>query len=169
MRAPSLSPSFAASAVLALMALASAAPMAAAQDPDGEPGCPQSNPCEVILEVDAAGIADLEPNTFATGDWILFSIYNADEQTHTLRLEGHDFEVSIGAGDINDTRPLKLGAPGIYELRDQPSGDAADLTVEAEEVFGASSTSKSGNGIPGPAPALLLVALATVAWGLRRK
>lgn len=166
MRAPSLSPSVLVSIALATLAVASTA---LAQDPDDEPGCPQSNPCEVILEVDAAGIADLEPNTFGTGDWILFSIYNSDEETHTIRLEGHDFEASIGAGDINDTRPLKLGAPGTYELRDQPSGDVADLTVEAEEVFSGSSTSKGGNGIPGPTPALVLVALATLAWGLRRK
>lgn len=156
-------------AFVALLTLASAGPTASAQDPDGEPGCPQSNPCEVILEVDAAGIADLEPSTFGTGDWILFSIYNADDEAHTVRLDGHSLEASIGAGDINDTRPFKLGAPGTYALRDQPSGDSADITVEAEEVFDASSTSKSSNGIPGPTPALIVVALAVLAWGLRRK
>ena len=156
-------------ALLAALSVLSLASLAAAQDEDGEPGCVQGNPCEVILEVDANGIADLEPDTFGTGDWILFSIYNADDQTHTIRLEGHDFEASIGAGDINDTRPLKLGAPGSYELRDQPSGDTADITVEAEEVFTATSTGKSGSGIPGPAPVLLAAALAMVAWGLRRK
>ncbi|MHB1262654.1 MAG: hypothetical protein ACYC2H_13185 [Thermoplasmatota archaeon] len=157
-------------AFLALLALASTAPMALAQDPDGEPGCPQSNPCEVILEVDAAGIADLEPSTFGTGDWILFSIYNADDEAHTISLEGHSFEASIGAGDINDTRPLKLGAPGTYELRDQPSGDVAGITVEAEEVFtDGSSSSSGGNGIPGPVPALVLAVLAASAAIARRK
>lgn len=156
-------------AALLLVALASSA---AAQDEEGEPGCAQGNPCEVILEVDSGGIADLEPDTFGTGDWILFSIYNADEEEHTIRLEGHDFEVAVEGGDIEDTQPIKLGAPGTYSLSDLPSGDEADLTVEAFEVFTDSdsgSSTKGGNPIPGLAPALLCLGLALAALATRRK
>lgn len=159
-------------AAATLLALAAAG---AAQDPDGEPGCAQSNPCEVILELGAQGIVDLAPDRFGTGDWVLFSIYNADEANHTVSLEGHDFEVSVPGGDLIDTQPIQLGDPGSYELRDQPSGDAATVTVEAEEVFtdgGAeddSDGSGSGRGSPGAAPVLVLALLAALAIALRRK
>lgn len=140
---------------------------ASAQDPDGEPGCVQSNPCEVIVEVDASGITDLSYSTFATGDWILLSILNADEATHTLRLEGHSLEATVPAGDIIDTQPFRLGAPGVYALQDEPSGDSRDITVEEEEVFSTNGTN-GGNGIPGLAPALLLAALVALALFRRR-
>lgn len=160
-------------ALLVAVSVLSLAFPASAQDEDGEPGCAQSNPCEVILEVDANGIADLEPDTFGTGDWILFSIYNADEVDHTVRLEGHSFESTIEAGNINDTRPLKLGAPGTYALTDLPTGDEADIIVEDFEVFTESGSSSSGNGgrspVPGLAPSLLVVGLAAAVMVARRK
>jgi hypothetical protein len=146
---------------------------AAAQDANGQPGCPQSNPCEVELGLDSTGIYDLSYDRFGTGDWILFSVFNDDDETHTLRLEGHDLDFSIAAGDINDTRPLKLGSPGTYDLKDLPTGDTAAITVEAEEVFGSdddSSSGKSGSSpIPGLAPALLVGLLAALAVAVRRK
>ena len=154
--------------------LLAVAPLATAQDEEGEPGCAQGNPCEVILEVDSNGIADLEPDTFGTGDWILFSIYNADEENHTIRLEGHSFEAHVAAGDIEDTQPFALGAPGTSALTDSPRGDEADITVEAFEVFTESprsdtqSSSKGGNPIPGLAPALLVLVLALAALAVRR-
>ena len=157
-------------ALLAAACVLSLASLAAAQDEDGEPGCAQANPCEVILEVDANGIADLEPDTFGTGDWILFSIYNADEVDHTIRLDGHSFEVTVGAGDIDDTQPFKLGAPGTYTLSDLPTGDEAEIVVEEFEVFTESSSSGgSRSPIPGLAPALLALGLAVAALVVRRK
>lgn len=171
-------PSLVSSSSLSLLALLALAVAASAQDPDGEPGCAQSNPCEVILEVDDGGIADLDPSVFGTGDWILFSIYNADDETHTLRLEGHDFEASVAGGDIIDTQPFRLGEPGTYDLRDLPTGDTADITVEDEEVFGAETGAANddegdadggSNPMPGPGPVILLALLGLVAWGLRRK
>ncbi|HUR25602.1 MAG TPA: hypothetical protein VM327_06280 [Candidatus Thermoplasmatota archaeon] len=156
-------------ALLAVTALLGAASLASAQDETGEPGCPQGNPCEIILEVDTNGIADLEPDTFGTGDWILFSLYNADDEDHTIRLEGHSFEVTVAAGDINDTQPIKLGAPGTYTLTDLPTGDEAEITVEAFEVFGSSSSTKSGSGIPAVTPALLVLGLAFAAFVVRRQ
>ena len=159
-------------ALLVALSVLTRAPLATAQDEDGEPGCAQGNPCEVILEVDSTGIADLAPDTFGTGDWVLFSVYNADEVDHTIRLDGHDLEVTVGAGDIEDTQPIKLGAPGSYTLEDLPTGDEAEITVEAFEVFDSSSsgsTSKTGNPIPGVAPALLVLGLAVVAIASRRQ
>ena len=157
------------SAALACLLVASAA---SAQDPDGTPGCSQDNPCEVIVEVDASGITDLEPDTFGTGDWVLFSIYNADDVDHTLTLQGHTFEATVPAGDIIDTQPIKLGSPGSYDLRDDPSGDEAALTVEANEVFGtdgSSSTDDKKSPIPGLPAVLVVGLLATLALVLRRK
>src|SRR5688572_2745065 len=169
-------PSFGSEAMRALpvlvvaAALLSLATVATAQDEEGEPGCVQGNPCEVILEVDANGIADLEPDTFGTGDWILFSIYNADDEDHTLHLEGHTFEADVPAGDIEDTQPFELGAPGTYTLTDLPTGDEAEITVEAFEVFSGSGTStKSDSPIPGLAPALLVLGLALAALVVRRE
>ncbi|MEA3135787.1 MAG: hypothetical protein QOC71_68 [Thermoplasmata archaeon] len=157
-------------ALLAVLALASTA---VAQDPDGEPGCAQSNPCEVILELDSNGIADLAPDTFGTGDWILFSIYNADDQTHTVRLDGHQFEASVTGGDLIDTQPFKLGAPGSYDLTDLPSHDTAPITVEENEVFtgsaGGSSSKSGGYRVPALSPVLVVGLLAAIAMGLRRK
>ena len=157
-------------ALLAALAVLSVAAVATAQDEDGEPGCAQGNPCEVILEVDSTGIADLAPDTFGTGDWILFSVYNADDVDHTIRLDGHDFEVTVAAGDIEDTQPIKLGAPGSYSLSDLPTGDEAEITVEAFEVFdSSSSSSRSGsNPMPGLGPALLVLGLAVAAVVARR-
>jgi hypothetical protein len=160
-------------ALLVALSVLSLAFPASAQDEDGEPGCAQSNPCEVILEVDSNGIADLEPAVFGTGDWILFSIYNADEVDHTVRLEGHSFQADVAAGDIEDTQPFQLGAAGTYTLTDTPTGDEADIVVEEFEVFTESGSSSSGNGgrspIPGLAPALLVVGLAAAALVVRRK
>ena len=149
-------------AFLAILVLAATA---SAQDPDGEPGCPQSNPCEVIVEVGADGIGDFAPDTFGTADWVLFSIYNADDVEHTLTLEGHTLEAKIPAGDIIDTQPIRLGEPGTYDLMDEPSGDTAALTVDDEEVFG----EEKDNPIPAPAPWLVLGLLVAVALVLRRK
>ena len=157
---------------LLAVALLTALPAATAQDEQGEPGCAQGNPCEVILEVDANGIADLAPDTFGTGDWILFSVYNADDEDHTVRLEGHGFEFTIGAGDIDDTQPIKLGAPGTYTLSDLPTGDEAEITVEAFEVFtgsGSGTSTKGDSPIPGLAPALLVLGLAMAALAARRE
>jgi hypothetical protein len=158
--------------VPALLALLALAAPAIAQDPDGEPGCAQANPCEVIVELDAQGILDLAPDTFATGDWVLFSIYNADAVEHTLRLDGHSFEATIPAEDIVDTQPIRLGEPGTYDLEDQPTGDTAAITVQEEEVF-TSDTDEDDNGrgnpIPGPAPWLVLGLLAGAAAVVRRK
>jgi uncharacterized protein (TIGR03382 family) len=146
-------------------------PLALAQDEDGEPGCAQGNPCEVILEVDATGIADLEPDTFGTGDWVLFSVYNADDEDHTIRLEGHSLEVTVEAGDIEDTQPIQLGAPGSYTLTDLPTGDEVEITVEEFEVFSESGSSSGAkkSPIPGPAPALLVLGLAMAVLVARRK
>lgn len=156
-------------ALPALLAILALAAPAMAQDPDGEPGCPQSNPCEVIVEVDAQGIADLAPDTFATGDWVLFSIYNADTVEHTLRLDGHALEATIPAEDIVDTQPIRLGEPGSYDLRDEPSGDSAAITVQEEEVFTSDGDDDTDNPIPGPAPWLVLGLLAGAAAVVRRK
>lgn len=156
---------------LLAVSLVAFVPLALAQDEDGEPGCAQGNPCEVILEVDSTGITDLEPDTFGTGDWVLFSVYNADEEDHTIRLEGHSFEVTVEAGDIEDTQPIKLGAPGSYSLMDLPTGDEAEITVEENEVFDTESGTSTGSKspIPSPAPALLILGLAMAALVLRRK
>jgi hypothetical protein len=171
MRVP---PSLPVPLLAALVAVLALSPAATAQDPDAEPGCAQSNPCEVELGLDSTGIYDLSYDRFGTGDWILFSVFNDDDEEHTVRLEGHSFEFSIGAGDINDTRPLKLGAPGTYDLTDLPSGDSATITVEANEVFdvdddGSDNDETDGNPIPGLAPSLLVVGLAAAAWVARRK
>ena len=158
-------------ALLVALSLLSLAPLATAQDEEGEPGCTQGNPCEIILGLDANGIADLEPATFGTGDWVLFSIFNDDEVDHTVRLEGHNFEADVPAGDIEDTQPIKLGAPGSYTLTDLPTGDEAEMVVEEFEVFTESSSSSSGSRspIPGLAPALLVVGLAVAALAVRRQ
>jgi hypothetical protein len=153
-------------AFAALLTLIAVAALASAQDPDGAPSCAQSNPCEVIVEVAADGITDFAPSTFGTGDWVLFSIYNADDVDHTLTLEGHTFEAKVPAGDIIDTQPIRLGEPGTYDLEDAPSGDTAALKVEAEEVFG---DDEKDSPIPGPAPWLVLGLLVAVALVLRRR
>ncbi len=135
------------------------------------PGCTQANPCAVTVDVDAVGIADLSSSTFTSGDWVVFSVYNDDEQTHTLRLAGHPLDLMVAGGDLVDSQAFKLGAAGTYALSDQPSGDAADITVEAEETFSSSGSADGnsrGNGIPGPAPVLVLGLLAAMAW-VRRK
>jgi hypothetical protein len=156
------------SAALVFVSLALAQGVSA-QDPDGEPGCVQSNPCEVIVEVGASGITDLSYSTFATGDWILLSIFNADEETHTLRLQGHSLVATVPAGDIVDTQPFRLGAPGVYALQDEPSGDSRAITVQAEEVFSTNGTTTGGNGIPALAPTVLLAALVALALIRRRR
>ncbi|HJQ93172.1 MAG TPA: hypothetical protein VJ874_02680 [Candidatus Thermoplasmatota archaeon] len=161
-------------ALLVALCLLSLAPLASAQDENGEPGCTQGNPCEVELGLDAEGIYDLSFDTFGTGDWILFSIYNEDDVDHTIRLEGHALEFTIEAGDIEDTQPIKLGAPGTYTLSDLPTGDEAELVVEDFEVFtesGSETSGRSGNDnpIPGLGPALLVLGLAGLALAVRRE
>ncbi|MFA5943817.1 MAG: hypothetical protein WC876_05050 [Candidatus Thermoplasmatota archaeon] len=154
-------------ALVAFLAVVAVAATASAQS---APGCTQANPCVVTVDVDAAGIADLSETLFTSGDWMVLSVYNNDEQAHTVRLAGHPVDVTVAAGDLVDTQPFKLGAAGTYALSDAPSGDSADLLVEAEESFSSDSgTSGGGNGIPGPTPALLVAAVAALAWGLRRK
>lgn len=158
--------------LLVALSVLSLATVATAQDAKGEPGCTQGNPCEIILGLDADGIADLEPATFGTGDWVLFSIFNDDEVDHTVRLEGHDFKADIPAGDIIDTQPIRLGAPGTYSLSDLPTGDEAEITVEEFEVFtgsGSGTSAKSDSPIPGLAPALLVLGLAVAAMVVRRE
>ena len=133
------------------------------------PGCTQANPCVATVDIDAMGIADVSETTFTSGDWLILSVYNDDEQAHTLRLAGHSIVLTVASGDLVDTQPFKLGAAGTYALSDTPSGDSLDFLVEAEETFSSSGSSSGGNGIPGLTPVLVVASLAAVAWGLRRK
>lgn len=152
------------SALLAVLALASTA---TAQDP----GCTQANPCAATVDVDAQGIADISETTFTSGDWILLSVYNDDEQSHTVRLAGHPVDLTVAAGDLADTAPFRLGAAGTYVLSDSPTGDSMELLIESEETFSSDpgSTSSGGTGIPGLTPVIVVASLVAVAWGLRRK
>jgi hypothetical protein len=159
-----LRPSF---AFLAAAVLAAAAVPAAAQDTD-MPGCTQANPCEVIVDLDANGI-DVQRTEFTRGDWILLSVFNDDDQEHTLTVEGKGISLTLAAGDINDTRPFELSSIGKVTLKDSPSGDTADLTVGAEESFSSGASSGSGKGSPGLAPLAIVGALVAVAAALRRR
>lgn len=154
----------AASPLLAALLLAGAV---AAQGND-LPGCIQGNPCEVIVNLDSAGIR-LEQETFTRGDWVLLSVFNDDDVEHTLAVPSKGITVTLVPGDINDTRPFELDAVGSVVLRDSPTNDTAEMVVEDEEEFTASET-EPATGIPGPqAPlAAAAVAAALLAWSRRR-
>ena len=153
---------------LALLAV----PAAVAQDPDGPPGCVEANPCDLIIAVDADGFADLSDTELTEGDWFVATIVNHDDVAHTVSLSGHSMMLTVPAGDVDDTDPFRVGAPGQYTLADQPSGDSVQVTSVAGEEFadgGSSTTGDGSNGIPGLAPAYLLGALAALALGVRRR
>ena len=154
------------SAALAVL-LAAVAP-ALAQDTD-MPGCIQANPCEVVVDLQASGIADLEPASFTRGDWVQLDVFNGDEVEHTLTVEGKGVSVTVGPDDINASRPFEFGAVGTVTLRDSPTGDTWDVTVEAEESFSGNGATGSGKGTPGLAPLALFAALVVAAAVLRRR
>jgi hypothetical protein len=150
-------------------------PAATAQDPDGEPGCPEANPCEVIIAVDAQGFADVSLTELTAGDWYLVSFFNNDEADHTIDLEGHDLTMTVGAYDIEDSTPFKAASPGTYPLKDTPSNDIQDMTVvEAEEFEGSDGGSgddedEESAGTPGLGLGLLVATVAALAIALRRR
>jgi hypothetical protein len=160
-------------ALLAALAATALAAPAAAQD-DDLPGCTQGNPCEVYVDLESTGIAQIEETSFTRGDWILLSVFNGDDVNHTLTVEGKGISITVRPDDLDDTRPFELDRVGTVTLRDAPTGDTLDLTVGAEESFtgGTSDTGTgtgSGRGTPSAGPALLLAALAGGAFLLRRR
>ena len=157
----------AAAACLAL--LLAFAPIAFAQDPDGPPGCVQGNPCDLILAVDADGFADVSETEFTEGDWIYATTYNGDDVEHTLSLASHSFTLTIAAGDLVDSEPFRIGSPGTYTLSDEPSGDTLQMTSVEGDEFEDGDSDKDGNGIPGLAPAVLVLVLAAAAIVARRR
>lgn len=150
-----------ASASLAAVTLALSLPVAA-QDP----GCLQSNPCDLAVDVDASGI-DTDRATFTAGDWVRLSVYNDDDVPHTVRLAGHDITLVVPAYDIVESAPFELGRAGTYQLSDSPTGDTADVVVQAAETFSQPQTS-GDKGAPGPGLAMLALALVGLAI-LRRR
>lgn len=154
-------------ALLAFLAAAALAAPALAQDTD-LPGCIQANPCEVVVDLQASGIADVEPTSFTRGDWVLLDVFNGDEVEHTLTVEGKGVSITVGPDDINTSRPFELSTVGSVALRDSPTGDTASLTVAAEETF-SSGTSTGSKGSPALAPVLLLLALVALAAASRRR
>lgn len=156
----------AALALATVTVAALAALPATAQDPDGEPGCVEANPCDLILAVDADGFADVSETEFTHMDWLVATIVNHDDVEHTVSLSGHDLQFTVGAGDLGDADPFRINAPGAYTLSDQPSGDTVTITSIAEEEF---EEDGEGRGSPGLAPLLALGAFAAVAAFLRRR
>lgn len=148
---------------LCLSLLAAVAVPAAAQDP----GCLQSNPCDLAVDVDALGI-DPDQATFTAGDWVRLSVYNDDDVPHTVSLTGHDVTLVVPAYDIVESEPFQLARAGTYTLSDNPSGDSADVLVEAAQSFSDSSSTDS-KGAPGPGLALLVVGLAAAVAVVRRR
>lgn len=162
--------------LLSVLAAALLLPSAAAQDPDGEPGCPEANPCEVIVAVDAMGFVDISLTELTAGDWYLVSFFNNDEAEHTIRLGDHELEMTVGGFDIEDSVPFRAGPPGTYPLTDLPSNDMEEiLVVEAEEFEGGGAgadgagDADAGKGSPGLGLGLAVATLAALAIALRRR
>ena len=134
-------------------------------------GCLQSNPCNLDVDVDANGVADISQTNFTSGDWYTLSVYNDDGVEHTVALSGHGVSLKVPAYGLVDSPPFQFGAAGSYTLSDSPSGDNAPIKVVAGDVVdyenGKTSAGAKG-GIPGPEPALLLVALASLVLVKRR-
>jgi len=159
-------------ALLPAALLALLVPAAAAQDPHGEPGCPEANPCEVIVAVDAQGFTDISLTELTAGDWYLVSFFNNDEVDHTIALSGHDLAMTVGALDIEDSEPFKAGSPGMYPLTDLPSNDTEDIVVVEPEEFedgDGGDVDGADKGSPGLGLGLLVATVAALAIALRRR
>jgi hypothetical protein len=154
--------------LLAVAALAAALP-AAAQD-TGAPGCTQARPCKVIVDLDGKGI-DIAQTDFTAGDWLVLSVYNGDNVSHTVSLDSPKVSVTVGPDDIKDTAAFVLDHAGSYAIKDSPTGDSATLTAAAADSFSGSSSSGSGghSRIPALAPALVIATLGGLAIALRRR
>lgn len=154
--------------VLVLSVLLSALPATMAQDPDGEPGCVEANPCEFIVAVDAEGFSDVSVTEFTSGDWVVVTLVNHDTAAaHTVKLGSHALDFTVAADDVEDSEPFRLGTAGKYTLTDQPSGDVRDITVLSSEEF--DDEAEDPQGAPGLEGALLLAGLAMAAVVARRR
>jgi len=155
--------------VLSFLSVAALAfPVALAQDPD-RPGCTQGNPCEVVVDLDAKGI-DIAQTDFTAGDWLILSVFNGDNVTHTVSMASPKVSLTVAKDDIDDTSPFQLDHAGSYTLTDSPTRDTATLTASAADSFsGSSSSGAARSKMPGVEPALLLLALAGMAAVLRRR
>ena len=84
-----------------------------------------------------------------------------------MKLSGHGVTVVVPSYDEAESAPFQLGSPGTYKLTDAPSGDSANVTVESAPSY--TSSGSGAKGSPALGPALLIVSVAALAYGLRRK
>lgn len=160
-------------ALPAILLFAAFVPAGAAQDD----GCTQTNPCLLDVEVDADGIAEVSVTAFTSGDWYTLHVSNLDSVDHTVSIEGHDAAVEAEGDFFAESAAFQIGAPATYDLRDQPTGDKAPLTVTAGDSLGGSdgsgddngAGSGSGLGIPGLPMSLVVAALAASALVVGRR
>lgn len=157
-------------AVVAFVAAVALVAPTSAQD--SEPGCLQTNPCDVHVDVDPLGL-DLGQDLFTAGDWVRLSVYNDDSVPHTVSLSGHDVTLVVPPYDVVESSPFEMARPGAYRLSDSPSGDNATVTVEPAASFDGDDGGEDGdrgerNGVPGPVGALVLLALVMAAVASRR-
>lgn len=134
-------------------------PAAAAQSADG--ACTQSEPCPWIFDVDSTGIDDgtaAPAWNFTAGDWVQLEVFNFDDVQHTLSIADQVWVVA--SFDTLQSAPFQLAA-GEYTLTDEPTGDAAPVSVLAGE-------DASPKGIP-PAGMPLLLAGLMVSVGAARR
>jgi hypothetical protein len=156
-------------AALTLLAILALALPAVAQDPD-QPGCTQGNPCEVVVDLDSKGI-DIAQTDFTVGDWLILSVFNGDNVTHSISMADPSVKVTVNRDDIEDSSPFQLAHVGSYTVTDSPTKDTATLTAAAADTFSGSTSgsSSAAKRSPGLEAVAQVSALAALAVALRRR
>jgi hypothetical protein len=150
----------------ALLGLLLFAATAHAQDD----ACAQRDPCSWFVQVDALGFVD-EPAggwNFTAGDWFTLTVLNLDDEAHRVGVDGL-VSVDVPSETVADSAAFRWPDPGRYTLRDEPSGDAATVTVLDLDVVAITDTQGAGEeDTPVPGAVLLAGALAAAAIAARR-
>jgi MYXO-CTERM domain-containing protein len=124
----------------------------------GAHGCDlgEDNPCAIPLNTDPdEGMYFETPATVTyevtQGDWLSFDVANWYDDAHILSLEGYGrtFEATPFLESTDASwGPIQFTTAGVFELRDDTSGDFAVLVVQ-ERAAGTDSSDPAGEDSPG--------------------
>jgi hypothetical protein len=165
----------------ALVALVAGSLPANAQS---DAGCEETNPCALVLDVDADGFSNPpDVSLFTQGDWWEIDVFNLDDEEHVVTIDGFDVSVTVPPGENVASGGFEFDVAGSYNITDSPSGDSLPIEVtegdaveeEEEPTDPGRETDEddsvpgdSDNGTPGLGAALTLVTLAAMALARRR-
>jgi hypothetical protein len=109
---------------LAALALVATLPAAHAQD-----ACTQASPCPWDIAVDQPGFIGESSWNWTAGDWMLVTVSNTDNVTHTVTLAGYGLSLSAAPDGGEKSQAIQLTQAGTFQLADSPSGDTVPVHV----------------------------------------